>query len=116
VKRAYDSYVPVRLHNVTFDCAHPTDLARWWTTVTGWDEDPENPNLPEDDEAALIAPDRSLNPLFVKVPEAKAVKNRVHLDLQSTDGTRDDEVLRWLPLPSAFQSCGRFRASTGNIE
>jgi hypothetical protein len=86
--------VPLRLRNITFDCAHPTELARWWTRVIGWEEDPGNPNLPEDDEAALVAPDRSLNLLFVKVPEAKDVKNRVHLDLQGTDGTRDDEVMR----------------------
>lgn len=88
----------MRLHNLTFDCAHPTELARWWTTVTGWEEDPGNPNLPEDDEAALVAPDRSLNLLFVKVPEAKAVKNRVHLDLQATESTRDHEVLHLVAL------------------
>jgi hypothetical protein len=69
--------------------------------VTGWGEDPGNPNLPEDDEAALVAPDGSLNLLFVGVPEAKAVKNRVHLDLQAADGTRDDEVVR-LAARSAF--------------
>ena len=86
--------MPLRLRNITFDCAHPTELARWWTMVTGWEEDPGNPNLPEDDEAALVAPDRSLNLLFVIVPEAKDVKNRVHLDLQATDGTRDEEVVR----------------------
>jgi catechol 2,3-dioxygenase-like lactoylglutathione lyase family enzyme len=90
--------VPLRLRNITFDCAHPTELARWWTRVTGWEEDPGNPNLPEDDEAALVAPDRSLNLLFVKVPEAKDVKNRVHLDLQATDSTRDDEVVRLVAL------------------
>jgi Glyoxalase-like domain len=90
--------VPVRLHNITFDCAHPTELARWWTKVTGWEEDPGNPNLPEDDEAALVASDRSLNLLFAKVPEAKAVKNRVHLDLQATESTRDHEVLRLVSL------------------
>ena len=90
--------MPLRLRNITFDRAHPTELARWWTVVTGWDEDPGNPNLPEDDEAALVAPDRSLNLLFVKVPEAKNVKNRVHLDLQATDSTRDDEVVRLVAL------------------
>ena len=90
--------MPLRLRNITFDCAHPTELARWWTMVTGWEEDPGNPNLPEDDEAALVAPDRSLNLLFVKVPEAKNVKNRVHLDLQATDSTRDDEVVRLVAL------------------
>jgi catechol 2,3-dioxygenase-like lactoylglutathione lyase family enzyme len=88
----------VRLHSITFDCAHPTELGRWWTKVTGWEEDPGNPNVPEDYEAALVAPDRSLNLLFINVPEAKAVKNRVHLDLESTDATRDDEVLRLVAL------------------
>jgi hypothetical protein len=48
----------LRLRNITFDCAHPTELARWWTRVTGWEEDPGNPNLPEDDEAALVPTDR----------------------------------------------------------
>jgi len=86
--------VTVRLHNITFDCAHPTALAGWWTKVTGWEEDPDNPNLPQDDEAALVAPDGSLNLLFIKVPEPKAVKNRVHLDVQPIEGTRDTEVTR----------------------
>jgi len=90
--------VPLRLHNITFDCAHPTELARWWTRVTGWEEDPDNPNLPDDDEVGIVAPDRSLNLLFTKVPEAKVVKNRVHLDLQATNGTRDDEVARLVAL------------------
>lgn len=90
--------MPLRLHNITFDCAHPTELARWWTRVTGWEEDPDNPNLPDDDEVGIVAPDRSLNLLFTKVPEAKVVKNRVHLDLQATNGTRDDEVARLVAL------------------
>jgi len=81
----------VRLRNITIDCSRPTELARWWTRVTDWEEDPDNPNLPDDDEAALVAPDRSLNLLFIKVPEAKAGKNRVHLDVQPTSGTRDAE-------------------------
>ncbi|MEP6698039.1 MAG: VOC family protein [Pseudonocardiales bacterium] len=37
----------------------------------------------------LIAPDGSLGLLFISVPEGKAVKNRIHLDLVSADLTRD---------------------------
>lgn len=36
--------------------------------------------------------------LFVPVPEGKAVKNRVHLDLAPTTRTRDEEVARLLDL------------------
>ncbi len=88
----------VRLRNITLDCARPTELARWWTKATGWEEDPDNPNLLDDEEAALVAPDRSLNLLFIRVPEAKEVKNRMHLDVHPTDGTRDDEVERLLSI------------------
>jgi predicted enzyme related to lactoylglutathione lyase len=36
--------------------------------------------------------------LFIKVPEGKTVKNRVHLDLSPTDRTRDEEVERLIRL------------------
>ncbi|MBC9726170.1 VOC family protein [Streptomyces sp. TRM68367] len=32
--------------------------------------------------------------LFQRVPEAKTVKNRLHLDLHPDEGTREDEVVR----------------------
>lgn len=32
--------------------------------------------------------------LFIEVPEAKAGKNRLHLDLRPREGTRDEEVAR----------------------
>jgi hypothetical protein len=32
--------------------------------------------------------------LFIQVPEAKSVKNRIHFDLRPTDRTRDAEVER----------------------
>lgn len=36
--------------------------------------------------------------LFIRVPEAKTVKNRVHLDWQPTERSRDDEVERVIAL------------------
>ena len=87
-----------RVRNITFDCADPYRLARFWSLVTGLQEDPEDPNLPEDQEAALVGPDGQANLLFIRVPEAKTVKNRVHLDLMPTSRTRDQEVERLLGL------------------
>ena len=87
-----------RPRNVTFDCADPYAQAKFWSQVTGFQGDPEDPNLPEDQEAILLGPDGHPNLLFIKVPEGKTVKNRVHLDLMPTDRTRDEEVDRLLGL------------------
>lgn len=88
----------VRIRNVTFDCADPFALAEFWGRVTGYREDPENRNAPEDPEALLVAPDGSANLLFVGVSEGKTVKNRVHLDVLPTAGSRDEELPRLLDL------------------
>src|SRR6266508_3854793 len=84
-----------RPRNMTFDCADPYRLAGFWSEVTGYREDPENGNAPADPEALLVGPDGQPNLLFIKVPEGKTVKNRVHLDLMPTQHTRDQEVA-WL--------------------
>ena len=36
--------------------------------------------------------------MFLKVPEAKSVKNRMHMCLRPTDRTRDEEIERLLGL------------------
>jgi predicted enzyme related to lactoylglutathione lyase len=102
-----------RIRNITFDCADPYALAAFWTQVTGYKEDPEDPNEPEHTEALLAAPDGLGNLLFVKVPESKAVKNRVHLDLMPTDRTRDEEVERLLGLGATLFADHRRPDGTG---
>jgi Glyoxalase-like domain len=99
----------LRIRTITFDCADPYLLAGFWSQVTGYQEDPENTNHPDDPEGLLLAPDGSASLLFIKVPEDKIVKNRVHLDLAPlaasggtlTDVTadaRDAEIQRVLAL------------------
>jgi uncharacterized protein (TIGR03086 family) len=67
-------------------------LAQFWRQLTGFSEDPDNGNAPDDPEALLLSPDGSLALLFIAVPEPKHVKNRVHLDLVPLTGRRDEEV------------------------
>ena len=62
-----------RVRNITFDCADPYRLAGFWSQVTGYRDDPEDPNRPEDEEAALVGPDGQANLLFIRVPEAKTL-------------------------------------------
>jgi catechol 2,3-dioxygenase-like lactoylglutathione lyase family enzyme len=85
-----------RPRNITFDCADPYAQVKFWSQVTGYREDPENPNEPGDPEGFLAGPDGQPGLLFIPVPESKTVKNRVHLDLMPTDRTRDEEVERLL--------------------
>jgi predicted enzyme related to lactoylglutathione lyase len=76
--------VALHLHNLTFDAADPPALASFWASVTGYQMGQANPFFAE------LTGDGSVGPrfLFVKVPEAKSAKNRMHLDL----GTADLEV------------------------
>jgi predicted enzyme related to lactoylglutathione lyase len=79
----------VRIRNITFDCSDARALAAFWSTVTGWnvyfDDDPEvvvAPSFPHGDTGLL----------FIPVPEGKAAKNRVHLDLEPEGMSRDEAV------------------------
>ncbi len=79
------------VRNVTFDIAaphEPYEIAQFWGQVLGRAVSPEDKRT--DDEVGLDGEPRLL---FVRVPEAKTLKNRVHLDLQP-DTTRDEEVDR----------------------
>jgi hypothetical protein len=99
--------------NITFDCADPYLLAGFWSQVTGYQEDPENPNEPDDPEGYLAGPGDQPGLLFIKVPEAKTVKNRVHLDLVPADGNRDEEVERLLRMGATLVADHRRSDGTG---
>jgi predicted enzyme related to lactoylglutathione lyase len=46
----------------------------------------------------IIGPGSEPRLLFIEVPEGKQVKNRVHLDLEPTDRSRDNEIERVVAL------------------
>ena len=102
-----------RPHNITFDCADPYAQVQFWSQVTGYQEDPENPNEPGDPEGYLAGPDGQPGLLFIPVPEPKTVKNRVHLDLMPTDRTRDEEVERLLGIGATLVADHRRSDGTG---
>jgi len=81
------------IRSITVDCADPYRLALFWSGATGWREDPEDPNRPDDPEARIVT-GHGISLLFIPVPEPRSVKNRVHLDLMPVGRTRDEEVVR----------------------
>ena len=85
------------VRHITFDCVgDPHQLALFWSQVVDRPVDPDD--KPGDPEVIIWGADGVPNLLFIRVPEAKTVKNRLHLDLVPTDRTRDEEVERLLAL------------------
>ena len=72
------------------DCREPAELAGWWSRLLGGEVE-----VDEDGDATLRTPG-GLPIDFLRVPDSRAVKNRLHLDLRSTDleeATRQAEAL-----------------------
>jgi hypothetical protein len=64
---------------LAIDCAEPAELAHWWSRLLGG-----RVEVDADGDATLHTPG-GLAIDFARVPEPKTVKNRLHLDLRSTD-------------------------------
>ncbi|MFE4972488.1 VOC family protein [Kitasatospora sp. NPDC056651] len=82
------------VRHVTIDCADPYALAGFWVQVLdgtrGEDDHPEDPMAVVESAGASL--------LFIRVPDTKSVKNRLHLDLQPQDRGREEEVERLVAL------------------
>ncbi len=97
------------VRHVTIDCTDAYALATFWAQALDSKVSPDD--APGDEEALVETPGAAL--LFIQVPEAKAVKNRVHLDLQPQDRTRDEEVERLLGLGATLLDDRRNPDGTG---
>jgi hypothetical protein len=129
------------IRDVIFDSRHPASIARFWASaiddyrVAPYD-DAELARLrnmgindPEDDPAVLVEPVTGRGPrlFFQVVPEARTVKNRVHLDLQAADAEAEANLLTelgarilakhedWITLadPEGNEFCIQRTAATG---
>src|SRR6266581_4548354 len=83
--------------NGTFDCHDPRAVAEFWSAVTGYPV--EKVSSPGNEYWVAAPPDRERSRLvFVKVPEPKVVKNRVHLDVLPVARDQEGEVEHLLQL------------------
>ncbi|MFD5869779.1 VOC family protein [Streptomyces sp. NPDC060322] len=105
--------------SLTIDCAHPKALARFWALALGyeekappagfgsWEEWFVHHDVPEeewDDGAYLSDPDGvgpSLS--FMKVPEPRTAKNRLHLDVQAGGDRETPWEIRWPRVAGAVE-------------
>ena len=81
-----------RLAQVAIDARDADTVAAFWCAVLGWAE------LEREDGLICLGPsDGGTGIDVIGVPEAKTLKNRLHLDLRA-DGDRAEELARLLAL------------------
>lgn len=96
--------MPVVVSQVCIDAADPAALARWWSQVLGWTVTDE-----DDDEVGLVPTDGSATVwLFLRVPDERRVKNRLHFDIRPADGSdQPTELARLLELGATRVDVGQ---------
>ena len=87
----------LRIQAFTVDSPDPSRIANFWEQALGWRrtfEEPDEVVL----EPPLGSPQLGVAPdvLFVRVPDGKVVKNRLHLDLRPQDQVAEVERLEKL--------------------
>ena len=76
----------IRIQCLCVDTVDPARIAAFWQSALGWRR-----TFVKEDEVVLEPPEGSPEDgivpdlLFLRVPEGKAVKNRLHLDLRPDD-------------------------------
>jgi hypothetical protein len=93
--------VALEWEQTIIDTRDPVRLGRWWREALGWIVANDDP----DEYEIRPAPDRLPGLLFAQVPEAKSVKNRLHLDFRPDD--QDAEVERLLALGARRADIGQ---------
>ncbi|MET7483356.1 VOC family protein [Streptomyces sp. NPDC005538] len=101
-----------RFTELAVDCHDPERLAGFWCEVLGFQVIDRSegkveigswvPTV-EEVRARQMAPTL----LFVRVPEDKTVKNRLHLDVSPIDRSTEDEVTRLLGLGATRTDVGQ---------
>jgi len=90
---------------LVIDCADPERLATFWRAVLGWEvkDRSEHGNEIEIADPAGALPTL----LFIRVPEAKTVKNRLHIDVNAVGTDQQAEVERLVGLGARHVDVGQ---------
>ncbi|MDA4105864.1 VOC family protein [Mycolicibacterium holsaticum] len=91
----------LRFDEICIDAHDATMLGSWWSKVLGWPH-----HVDDDGDVVLDAPPGAgPNWLFLAVPDAKVVKNRIHFDFRPDD--QRAEVLRVIGLGARHVDIGQ---------
>ena len=82
---------------LVIDCEDPERIAGFWSEVLGWPLTKEEQGFCWlSSTGDFMSPEPLL--IFVPVPEAKTVKNRLHIDVNPTGSDQPEELERLLAL------------------
>lgn len=101
----------LEIHEITFDARDPHALAGFWGALLERGIRPGD--MPEDDSVLVIPTQGQPGMLFLRVPEGKTAKNRIHLDLWPTRTKRDAQVERAIALHALVLDDQRREDGTG---
>lgn len=105
-----------RLTEIVVDCHDPAGQAGFWAAALGYyvvrSEDGQVEIAPWEQEPPELAEQVRRAPgvptlVFVTVPEDKAVKNRLHLDLRPVGNSHTQEVERLIALGARHADIGQ---------
>jgi predicted enzyme related to lactoylglutathione lyase len=90
-----------RFTELIVDANDPPTLAKFWSEVLGYRISDTS------DEWVQIDGPQPPTILFAKVPEPKTVKNRLHIDVNATDRSQQEEVDRIIGLGATHADVGQ---------
>ncbi|WP_340373901.1 VOC family protein [Streptomyces sp. SS7] len=101
-----------RFTELTVDCHDPETLAAFWCEVLDFKVIDRGADKVEIGSWVPTAEDvraRQMPPtlVFIRVPEGKTVKNRLHLDVSPIDGSTEEEVTRLIGLGAVTVDVGQ---------
>jgi predicted enzyme related to lactoylglutathione lyase len=94
------------LTEIVVDCTDPRRVGEFWSAVLGWP-------LVEEERGFFWISSTGTEPdplpllTFVPVPEAKTVKNRLHIDVNPSGNDQEEELERLLALGATRVDIGQ---------
>ncbi|MYR25312.1 MULTISPECIES: VOC family protein [unclassified Streptomyces] len=101
-----------RFTELAVDCHDPETLAEFWCAVLDFEVIDRREGMVEigswvPTAEAIRARQMPPTLVFLRVPEGKAVKNRLHLDVSPVDRATEDEVARLIALGATRADVGQ---------
>jgi predicted enzyme related to lactoylglutathione lyase len=101
----------LEIHEITFDTRDPHALAVFWAALLEREIRPGD--MPQDDSVLVVPTRGQPGLLFLRVPEGKTAKNRIHFDLWPTSTKRDEQIERAARLGASVLDDRRRADGTG---
>jgi predicted enzyme related to lactoylglutathione lyase len=101
----------LEIHEITFDARDPHALAAFWAALLEREIRPGD--MPQDDSVLVAPVPGQPGLLFLRVPEGKTAKNRIHFDLWPTSTRRDEQIERAIALGAMVLADQRRADGTG---